>query len=427
MGIGSDKSGLLDSIKDTAAIIDEGQFDGSINNQMTSETESINYQVMSQTERIDQPPEPLRVMDSKTSEILGILRRHFSCIPDFRHMTELKVRISCSLRFESEPFTRFWGGDSSTSVLDDVDALPALYATVLKFSSSAPYGSISSCHIPFLLGEPARKGYISGQIPSLDNVAIDNGSGEEETFRASVTIDLEPHEPTPGLIDVFIETNAENGQIIQGQLRSITVGIEDMFLEAIVPPELPEDVKPGYYSNLFNALWEACGTSSNIGRETFPLKGGKGVAAINGIRSVKLLEVPADSLIRAIERYLARFVVSVSGEQLINMVKDGGIIRDVSWKDVVSDSFLDLSTSVTGAERGPLHLTYIGDEDKRKSQVNTSNRNAGCFLILIFLPPRFHLLFRMEVCDVSTLVRIRTDHWPCLAYVDEYLEALFFA
>ncbi|TXG56869.1 hypothetical protein EZV62_018182 [Acer yangbiense] len=425
MGIGSDKSGFLDSVKDTPAIVDEREFDGNINDQIVSETESsINYQKMSETEKIDRPLEPLRVMDSKISEILGILRRHFSCIPDFRHMTGLKVRISCNLRFESEPFTRLWGGDSSTSVLDDVDALPAVYATVLKFSSSAPYGSISSGHIPFLLGEPARKGYISGQMPSLDDVAIDNGSGEEETLRASVTIDLEPREPTPGLVDVFIETNAENGQIIQGQLQSITVGIEDMFLRAIVPPDIPEDVIPGYYSDLFNALWEACGTSPNIGRETFPLKGGKGVTAINGIRSVRLLEVPAESLIRAIERYLASFVVSVSGEQLINMVKDGGVIRDVSWKDVVSDSFLDLSTPVTDAERGPLHLTYFGNEDERESQVNISKRNMGSFHILIFLPPRFHLLFQMEVCDVSTLVRIRTDHWPCLAYVDDYLEAL---
>ncbi|KAK4842557.1 hypothetical protein QYF36_023680 [Acer negundo] len=424
IGIGSDKSGFLDTINDTRAIVDEREFDGYINDQIMSETESsIIYHMISETEKIDRPLEPLRVMDSKISEILGILRRHFSCIPDFRHMTGLKVRISCNLRFESEPFTRLWGGDSSTSVLDDVDALPAVYATVLKFSSSAPYGSISSGHIPFLLGEPARKGYISGQMPSLD-VAIDNGSGEEETFRASVTIELEPREPTPGLVDVFIETNAENGQIIHGQLQNITVGIEDMFLRAIVPPDIPEDVIPGYYSDLFNALWEACGTSSNIGREAFPLKGGKGVTAINGIRSVRLLEVPADSLIRAIERYLAPFVVSVSGEQLINVVKDGGVIRDVSWKDVVSDSFLDLSTSVTDAERGPLHLTYFGNEDERESQVNISKRNMGSFLILIFLPPRFHLLFQMEVCDVSTLVRIRTDHWPCLAYVDDYLESL---
>ncbi|KAJ4710357.1 AP-5 complex subunit beta-1 [Melia azedarach] len=408
-----DKSGFSDSIRDTKPAVDEREHD-----------DSVDYQIMAETEKIDQPLEPLRVMDAKISEILEILRRHFSCIPDFRHMAGLKVRIACSLRFESEPFNRLWGGDSSVSGIG-VDSLPAIYATVLKFSSSAPYGAIPSCHIPFLLGEPARKGCFPDQMVSLNEVPVDNGSREKDSFRAPVTIVLEPQEPTPGLVDVFIETNAESGQIIYGQLRSITVGIEDMFLKAIVPPNIIEDDIPAYYLDLFNALWEACGTSSNTGRETFSLKGGKGVAAINGIQSVKLLEVPADSLIWATQRYLAPFVVSVIGEQLINTVKDGGIISDIIWKDVDSDSFLDGSTSVTDVDRGPLHLTYIGDEDEREGQVNISKRNMGCFLILIFLPPRFHLLFRMEVCDVSTLVRIRTDHWPCLAYIDDYLEALF--
>lgn len=410
------KSGFLDSIRDTEPPVDEREHDC-----------SIDHQIMSQRETIDQPLEPLRVMDSKISEILGLLRRHFSCIPDFRHMAGLKVSILCSLRFESEPFNRLWGGDSTMSGIDGVDALPAIYATVLKFSSSAPYGSIPSCRIPFLLGEPARKGSFSDQTLAVSVIPVENGSRDKESFRALVTIDLEPREPTPGLVDVFIETNAENGQIIYGQLHSITVGIEDMFLKAIAPPDITEDEIPGYYSDLFSALWEACGTSSNTGREIFSLKGGKGVAAIKGIQSVKLLEVPANSVIRATERYLAQFVVSVIGEQLVDIVKDGGIIRDIIWKDVGSDSFLDGSTSVTDVEQGPLHLTYIGDEDEGEIPVKISKRNMGCFLVLIFLPPRYHLLFRMEVCDISTLVRIRTDHWPCLAYVDDYLEALFLA
>jgi AP-5 complex subunit beta-1 len=116
----------------------------------------------------------------------------------------------------------------------------------------------------------------------------------------------------------------------------------------------------------------------------------------------------------------------VIGEPLVNMVKDGGIICNIIWKDSASDSFLESTTSVTGLERGPLHLTY-GEDDESGSSINTSKRNMGCFLVLIFLPPRFHLLLQMEVSDLSTLVRIRTDCWPCLAYVDDYLEGLFLA
>ncbi|CAB4270520.1 unnamed protein product [Prunus armeniaca] len=421
LGVGSTEPGYPEGIRDIEPIIEDSEIDDSSNAE-----DSSNVQIIEEAPIIDRPQEPLRVTDSKISEILGTLRRHFSCIPDFRHMPGLKVRLSCSLRFESEPFSRIWGVDSPAGVSDELDALPALYATVLKFSSSAPYGPIASYHIPFLLGEPPRKTDVSGQTASLAIVPVENGSGEEESFRAPVAIELEPREPTPGLIDVSIETNAENGQIISGQLHSITVGIEDMFLKSIVPPDIQEDATPVYYLDLFTALWEACGTA-NTARETFQLKGGKGVTAISGTRSVKLLEVPASSLIQATERYLAPFVVSVIGEPLINIVKDAGIIRNVIWKDAASDSSLDITSSGTDFDRGPPHLTYTDDEDERDSPVNIRKRNMGCFLILIFLPPRFHLLFQMEVSDVSTLVRIRTDHWPCLAYTDDYLEALFLA
>ncbi|XP_010250298.1 PREDICTED: uncharacterized protein LOC104592558 [Nelumbo nucifera] len=414
--VGDEGTSYLEGIGDSEAPVDvETEPEG-----------SSDVQIVSNTERNRQSPEPLRVMDTKVSEILVILRRHFSCIPDFRHMPGIKIRIPCIIRFEAEPFNRIWGLPATN--LDGVDALamPAIYATVLTFSSSSPYGSIPSCHIPFLLGESLRKDHTSEKRDCLDIVLVENESQsqEEENFRVPVVVELEPREPMPGLVDVSIEANAESGQIIHGHLQSISVGIEDMFLKANVPSDIPEDEVPCYYSDLFVALWEACGNSSNIGRETFPLRGGKCSAAISGTQSVKLLEVPSGSLIPAVERHLAPFIVSVTGRPLINRMKDGGVIGDIIWKDETLDSVLD-TTSATDFNGGPLQLEYVG-ESGRENHFSISKRDMGHILILIFLPPRFHLLFQMEVCDISTLVRIRTDHWPCLAYIDEYLEALFF-
>ncbi|CAN4118545.1 unnamed protein product [Withania somnifera] len=361
-----------------------------------------------------QPPEPLRVMDSKISQIVEILRKHFSSIHDFRHMPGLKIKIPCVLRFESEPFSRIWGINMPAN---GVDTLPALYATVLKFSSSAPYGSIRSCFYSF------------SQTNSLDIIPVENVSetpGDDKSFNAPVLIELEPQDPITGLVDVFIETNSDNGQIIRGQLHNITVGIEDMFLKAIVPEDIPEDAVQGYYVDLFNALWEACGASTSTGRETFVLKGGKGVAAISGTSSVKLLEVPVASLIQAAELSLAPFVVCVTGALLTNLVKEGRVIRGIAWDEMNSgSSSTDDTIAVTSLVGGPLYLKSNDDEDEGGNYVKIRKKNLGTIQILIFLPPRFHLLFQMEVSDTSTLVRIGTDHWPCLAYVDDYLEALF--
>ncbi|KAK7264141.1 hypothetical protein RJT34_31745 [Clitoria ternatea] len=407
--VSSSKPAYLEGIRDVAPVEEKEISDGS------------DAQVIPETERISQPQEPLRVMDSRVAEILNTLRKYFSCIPDFRYMPGLKVRISCSLRFESSTFNRILGIDNADMSLEEIDALPAIYATVLNFSSSAPYGSIPSYRIPFLIGEPRNKDHASQDVSlSIVPVGVGNYPMEEEKYRANVMIDLEPREPTPGIVDVHIETNAENGQIIQGQLQGITVGIEDMFLKAIVPSDVLEAEIPRYYFDLFATLWEACGSSSSTGRETFQLKGGKGVAAISGTQSVKLLDIPATSLIQATERNLARFVVGVSGEPLVDAVWEGGIIQNVIWEDASP-----AATSVINHDTGPLRLTYNDEEHEKGAISNSRKRNLGCFLVLIFLPPRFHLLFQMEVGEVSTLVRIRTDHWPSLAYIDDYLEALY--
>ncbi|XP_057527067.1 uncharacterized protein LOC130806134 [Amaranthus tricolor] len=378
-------------------------------------------ELVSDSNRIDQPQEPLRVMDSKISGIVDILRKHFSCIPDFRHMSGIKIRIPCSLRFISEPFNRIWGTSSSEGGVNELDARPAMYGIVLKFSSSAPYGSIPYYHIPFILGESTSETLPNKE--SLEIVPVGTSSSEKLVSGSPVTIELEPREPVPGLLDVSIDANAENGQIIHGKLHGVSIGIEDMFLKANAPSEILHGELPEYYSTLFDSLWEVCGASTNAGRETFPLKGGKVFAAIHGTQSVKLLEVPSTFVIRVVERYLAPFVVSVIGGPLVEAVKDGGFIKDVAWIDMLSDS--DENNSVVNSDRGPLYLTYSEYENDKDTKINMGKTNMGCFLVLIFLPPRYHLLFRMEVSDVTTLVRIRTDHWPCLAYIDDYLEALF--
>ncbi|KAK6921438.1 hypothetical protein RJ641_011945 [Dillenia turbinata] len=412
-GVSNDRPGNLEGIRDIEFPLDaEREFDPSVGTHV------------SEAERFDRPKEPLCVMDSVISEILGILRRHFSCIPDFRYMPGLKIRIPCYLRFKSEPFNQDLGLGSPKTGTNNVDTIPAIYATVLTFSSSSPYGSIPSSRIPFLLGESSRDYFSSDQKGSLDIVPLENGVSDDESFRASVVIELEPREPMPGLIDVAIETNTDDGHVIRGRLDSIVVGIEDMFLRAIVPSDIREDAVLDYYAELFNALWEACSSPSSTGREIFGLKGGKGAAAICGTRSVKLIDVPATSLIQSIECHLAPFVVSVIGEDLVNIVKDGGVIRDVIWKEA---SAFDATSSSTDLNQGPLHLTYTEEEEDGEDHPCISKREMGCFRILIFLPPRYHLLFQMEVSNVSTLVRIRTDHWPCLAYIDDYLETLFLA
>ncbi|KAJ4952470.1 hypothetical protein NE237_029302 [Protea cynaroides] len=143
LGIGSENPGYLEGIRDSQTPVDVRDVEGSSEIQNISETKGIN-----------QPQEPLCEMDLKVSKILAIRRKHFSCILDFRHMPGLKIQIPYALR--------------------------AMYATILNFSSSSPYGSIPSLHISFLLGEPLKNNYTSASKNCLDIVPIENGPVEQE-------------------------------------------------------------------------------------------------------------------------------------------------------------------------------------------------------------------------------------------------------
>ena len=418
LGVGNDGYSVIES----KVQVDEVEADSSSQELL---------QLLPESRRIESGKPTLRVMDAKIAEILERLRRYFSVVPDLRHMPGIKVRINCTLRLDAEPYSSIWGSQTQSPELDKVDSSPpALFATVVKFSSSAPYGSIPSCRIPFLLGEPHLDKNVQG---SLDIVLLGDAPKEEEKDGlgggASVTVELEPREPTPGLVEVSMEANAESGQMIQGKLESVPVGIEDMFLKALAPTDEPEDTIPNYYADLFSALWEVCGSSSSTAHETFALKGGKTAAAISGTRSVKLLEVPAETVIQASELHLAPFVVAITGEQLVNIVREGGIIENIVWHEEEEEGggqgTASSSIGPTGSNRDPLRLTYIGYGDDQEVPMSRSRGKLGKIKMLMFLPPRYHLLFEMEVGEGSTLVHIRTDYWPCLAYVDDYLEALF--
>ncbi|KAG6551926.1 hypothetical protein Mapa_006543 [Marchantia paleacea] len=419
----------------------------------------------------------LRVMDSRTSEVILTLRRHFGEIPDYLSGPGLKISVPCLLVFQGDTRHKVLGdsespdGLSSSSPFSSLsDSWPAIYAVVITFSTTGLYGPIPKVRVPFLLSEPPEKsqqnpvsrsssvgrrdsqdsdrkgkekfrtednGHLSKGTVEKDTALVVSGAAAENSqmFHELVVIQLEPRQPVPTLVDAYVVFSDEDGHGVQGRLDSIPIGIEDLF----VKPPLPADVvspegERDYQLMLYHALWEACSGPGRLGTETFSLQGGLNEVVIEGSESVKLIEAQVDRVVGAVEHYLARFVVAVNGDSLAAMTKDGGMSDDVLWEEVGSPAKSG-GGGASGSEAGSpqknannqLALQFDPREriDPGFSPSEESNNNGlGNFLILIFLPPRYHLLLRMEVADYSTLVRIRTDYWPCLAHVDEFLEAL---
>ncbi len=62
--------------------------------------------------------------------------------------------------------------------------------------------------------------------------------------------------------------------------------------------------------------------------------------------------------------------------------------------------------------------THLSDFVVRWSADNT-------VALLIFLPPRFHLLLELRLADDECTVSIKTDFWPVLAHVDGFFDRTF--
>jgi hypothetical protein len=281
-------------------------------------------------------------------------------------------------------------------------APPAIYSAVLSFSTSGQYGPIPSVHVPFLLGE------------GLSSRESDEG----DAFRTQdlppevVDIELRPEQPLPTVIETRIEFTDENAQSVRGPLQTIPVGIEDLFSE----PPTPADVADlaTWRAGLFEAMWAGLGRSEGIrtsGKER----------RVAGAQSVKLLEVEADAVVEAVEQFLGRFVTGVTGERLVEVVKEGGVIDGVWWSKPEQGA-ANKDVSEGGEEMPRLQLEWAAERETGLR--SGSGGLLGSFQVLVFLPPRYHLLLSIEVSDWSSLAHIRTDYWPCLAHVDEFLEAL---
>lgn len=448
-------------------------------------------------ERKERIPQAVpRVMDARTSTILGVLRQHFEEIPDFRNGFGVRINVCCTLRFQGEVLLRLQAEAAGKPTKADDDdettsSWPALYAVVISFITTGLYGPIPSVHVPFLLSEPPQNnkawqfpgtesptsvfGEETPQKKSEGRSAASKGKtktssrdfadefsdrrvlmiepskkvdDQHDLYTEMVILELEPRQPVPTLVDARIVFSDEDGRSVQGQLDSIPVGIEDLFQKPLLPETLPMHNVPEYLFALFKALFEACSGPGRLGTETFPLKNSSshtGVS-IEGSESVKLLEGQADRIVGAVEQWLGPFVVAVSGHALVSMVKDGGVLHHAVF---LEDDFAFNGGATTSRDQGSHGwpgsrdkgaATMLRLEDSKDRAESTSSGYAnvramgpelgnnkgglGCFYVLIFLPPRYHLLLKMEVSDWSTLVRIRTDHWPCLAHVDEFLEAL---
>eukprot|EP00850_Spirogloea_muscicola_P018615 SM000172S03088 [mRNA] locus=s172:302828:305846:- [translate_table: standard] len=263
-------------------------------------------------------------------------------------------------------------------------------------------------------------------------------------------LELRSSEPLPALIDVTVIFTDESGHTVEGPLEGIPISLEDLFLPAPMPSQLAE-AHPYPLAKLYSALWSAfAGGPVECGSTV----GEKERVVVDGSGATKLLCL-------SLEAHLVAFVVAISGSRLIEAMLGTPGMDGVEWREEVAAMGQSPSPEAGGlcednsGDGSPLASPSLPDDSDRlnlewPSEAETplwlteqsvgpvksaaeacppsirrfGGEMLGTVEVLIHLPPRYHLLVRLEVGSASTTARLRTDFWPCLAHVDELLEAI---
>lgn len=282
---------------------------------------------------------------------------------------------------------------------------------------------------------------------------------------------LRPVAPVPTTFDVQFVFNDASGQLCQGDLPAVSVSFPDLFLCLPVATVFPKGcefetrwrtVRPWRHAvvvtSLFNSLWDLFGdgvVDAGGGR------GGGGVESSESSSSssssvgssMKLLRLPREVVLSKIRRNLGPFVepstsVSVSPtaaaspndsgrtETESRMDDSGWLIRPNVEPDLGEDVDAEEAWYAT-EQHHRRHRRHRNNNDMHSSSSSSSrdgkekeeevleksvsdSPNVQTVRVVVFLPPRYHILFKFRVCAHSTLIRMRTDRWQLLSEMDRY-------
>ncbi|CDJ42483.1 hypothetical protein, conserved [Eimeria tenella] len=359
-------------------------------------------------------------------------------------------------------------------------SLNALYSIELFFSHSPHYRPLHSVCIPFLqspIAGPEGGTAVGAQaeawspLTKSEEKILQEASEDAFPFNYEIILKLEPLEPVPTVISVGVRFSDERGATYSGSLPPFSVSFQDLFLPVCAPPE--------FRAVLFDAIWKKTDTAKSV--KTLDLKStvvkqmiemslrpflieedfSVETEAFDFCRDQYLHEYP-EPLGEAGEASSAAFALGAapldgatvveapSSPSVPGIVSGQGALQGVDWQaaevpdmadnadtaafDVFVDDYFngqvpysDIFKDSTDTER-----SVQGGLDASSTEASgipvqspATGPQLDTMRALIFLPPRYHLLFKFTVSPKTTLVRCATDRWEALGYLDAFFSSCY--
>eukprot|EP00927_Polykrikos_kofoidii_P018173 TRINITY_DN18373_c0_g1_i1.p1 TRINITY_DN18373_c0_g1~~TRINITY_DN18373_c0_g1_i1.p1 ORF type:complete len:1135 (+),score=140.47 TRINITY_DN18373_c0_g1_i1:65-3469(+) len=251
-----------------------------------------------------------------------------------------------------------------------------LFSLELTFSSSENFVPITPVRIPFIAA-PANAASVA-MASALSSAA---GSAPGSGFPCSnkLLLKLQPISPVPTSFGVDIAFNDCNGCMYFGQLDAFNVSFQDLFLPVRMPLV--------FWSGLYEHLW----------------KGG----LAESCWSVKVLEMDRASVRHLINSQLRPFMVPSA----VHLEEED---FDFQQEEHFEHRNREESQVAEGQE---------GSDSDDGAVVDEVALNVQMVYVIIFIPPCHHLLMRFAISSHSTIVRVLTDRYQLLSYMDPFFSA----
>ncbi|KAL8440586.1 hypothetical protein Efla_006864 [Eimeria flavescens] len=383
------------------------------------------------------------------------------CVPFRLRVVEAHVGSSCCVRAaQGAPGAPLGGGPQATQGARLQGAPPLwvgdLYAVELSFSQCPSYRPLSSVLIPFLQSSlQTAVNAEAAELSAAEETLLARAADTAFPFNYEVILKLQPLEPIPASLQVAVRFSDASGAAYRGALEPFSVSFQDLFLPVCAPPE--------FRRVLFEWIWNRTDTA----------------------RSVKTLDVEPDRVKKMVEMSLQPFLIEgpISVEpEAFDFYRDqclhepeeeasgapgppaslsftvgpsaapGSPAQCAAGEQLPASSVAahaDWSTGKEEEEGDVDSLTDAFADDYFDGQIPYPEILAGCtetpralmegppppsagpprpletLHAIVFLPPKYHLLFKFTLSAKTTVARICTDRPQMLAYLDAFFGASF--
>lgn len=304
--------------------------------------------------------------DDSPAELSAEDREQLSLVlQEYRRLVQTSpasIRLPFVLKYESVL-------RSTSEALDWLECPRQLFSLELTFSSSEHFVPIEPIRIPYIAaGGSVGSGQRAGGFPCMNKLLLK----------------LQPISPVPTSFGVNIAFNDCAGHMYFGQLDTFNAAFQDMFL----PVRLPL----AFWPHLFESLWTGSMPQS--------------------CWSVKVMDLEREVVQLLIRSQLGPFVVPSE----VRLEEEDFDFEQEEW-------FACWRPPPGSAGGGGGGGDFLGGAEVFEDDEEEVVVRVETVCVMVFIPPSYHLLMRFAISSHSTIVRILTDRFQLLSYMDAFFLA----